>query len=325
MSITSPFDPSVGCGGIPVGAATPVCTVRTITLDAPDRAMDLEIAVTFPVSGTDLPVIVFSHGHGPSGFVGSMWGYDPLINFWAAHGFAVIRPNHLDANYLGLREASDPDAPLYLRERAQDIRRVLDHLQDIEETVPGLHGRIDHARIAAVGHSAGGNTVGAVSGMTNVDPADGSVWGEIEGRISARVLMAAPGRGSDLDGQAREIYPALTGTDFSRMAPPALIVTGENDAHPFFASRGSWRSDAFTDSPGPKTHLIMAGAEHMLGGISGFDAAETSDENRDRVAVVRAMIVAYLRSELYPGDDTWQRAVEALTSSAAAPGHVDSK
>ncbi|MDO4919608.1 alpha/beta fold hydrolase [Kocuria sp.] len=325
MSETSPFDPSVDSGGIPVGEATPVCTVRPITMNVPERRTALEVAVTFPVAGTDLPVIIFSHGHGPSGFVGSMYGYDPLVNFWAAHGFVVVRPNHLDANYLGLREASDPDAPLYLRERAHDIVRVLDHLREIEDAVPGLQGRIDCARIAAVGHSAGGNTIGAVSGMMNVDPTSGSVWGETEERISARVLMAAPGRGSDLDGQVREIYPALTGTDFSHMTPPALIVTGENDAHPFFASRSSWRSDAFTDSPGPKTHLIMAGAEHMLGGISGFDAAETSDEDRDRVAVVRAMVVAYLRSELDPGDDTWQRAVDALDNSATSRGHVESK
>lgn len=46
----------------------------------------------------------------------------------------------------------------------------------------------------------------------------------------------------------------------------------------------------------------MLDAGHLLSGISGFDAAETSDENPDRVAVLRAMIWAYLCSALYAGD-----------------------
>ncbi|MET8862801.1 hypothetical protein ABZW11_07570 [Nonomuraea sp. NPDC004580] len=53
-------------------------------------------------------------------------------------------------------------------------------------------------------------------------------------------------------------------------------------------------------------------AEHRLGGISTFHAAETTDENPDRVAAVRALIWAYLRSELYPGDPAWTLATEAL-------------
>lgn len=133
--------------------------------------------------------------------------------------------------------------------------------------------------------------------MTNVDPRDGSTYGEIEDRFAARVILAAPGKGADLDGPAGELYPELKGGDFSGMTPPALVVTGEKDFNPFFASRRTWRADAYTESPAPKTNLELIGAEHMLGGISGFDAAETSDENPERVAVLRAMIWAYLRSD----------------------------
>jgi hypothetical protein len=73
-------------------------------------------------------------------------------------------------------------------------------------------------------------------------------------------------------------------------------------------------------APGPKTLLMMHGAEHILGGISGYDAAETSDENPARVAVLRAMVWVYLRSQLYPADPAWQHAVAALDI-----GSVESK
>lgn len=318
-------DPAFDAAFVPVSEPNAVLSYRPVVVPVEGRPIDLTVSVSAPASGTDLPVIVFSHGHGPSNFVGSMYGYKPLVDFWASHGFVVLQPNHLDATFLGLRESGNPDAPLFLRNRAADLCAVLDNLDAIEATVPGLAGRLDRTKIAAVGHSAGGNTIGLVSGMTNIDPTDGSVYGEIEPRFAARVIMAAPGRGEDLDGQAGDFYPGLKGSNFAGMTRDALIVTGEKDAHPFFASRATWRSDAFSESPSPKTNLVMLEAEHMLGGISGFDAAETSDENPERVAVLRAMIWAYLRSALFAGDTSWAEATAALEAQAAPIAQVATK
>lgn len=318
-------DPALDSAGIPVAEPNAVITYRPVVVPVGGRPVDLAISVSAPVAGSDLPVIVFSHGHGPSTFIGSMYGYKPLVDFWASHGFVVLQPNHLDAMFLGLRESDNPDSPLFLRSRAADLRAVLGNLDAIEVAVPGLAGRLDRSKIAAVGHSAGGNTIGLVSGMTNIDPADGTVYGEVEPGFAARVIMAAPGRGEDLDGQAREVYPGLKGTNFTGMTPEALVVIGEKDAHPFFASRSTWRGDAFTDSPSPKMQLTLLEAEHMLGGISGYDAAETSDENPERVAVVRAMIWAYLRSALFTNDTAWADAVKALESYETPIAQVTSK
>jgi hypothetical protein len=92
-----------------------------------------------------------------------------------------------------------------------------------------------------------------------------------------------------------------------------------------FSDRLSYRSDAFTCAPAPKTLLTFFGAEHMFGGIFGYDAAETSDENPERVAVLRALVWAYLRSQLYPGDTAWADAVAALEGGDHPIAKVESK
>jgi hypothetical protein len=62
-----------------------------------------------------------------------------------------------------------------------------------------------------------------------------------------------------------------------------------------------WHADPYVLSPGPKSLLTLFDAEHGLGGISGYDVAETTDENPDRVAAVQQLTWAYLRTQLYPG------------------------
>jgi predicted dienelactone hydrolase len=121
----------------------PVISVRPVTLPAPDRGDDLQVRISAPISGRDLPVVVFSHGFGSS-----MDGYAPLADFWAAHGFVVIQPTHLDSTALGLAP-DDPRTPHIWRHRIEDLRRVLDELDRIAAAVPGLAGRVDHDRIAA--------------------------------------------------------------------------------------------------------------------------------------------------------------------------------
>ena len=37
-----------------------------------------------------LPVVVLSHGHGPSHYASSLYGYASLANYLAASGFAVL-------------------------------------------------------------------------------------------------------------------------------------------------------------------------------------------------------------------------------------------
>jgi hypothetical protein len=285
---------------------TPVFSISPVVLPDPGRATDLQVRISAPVTGSSLPIILLSHGLGFSNHLSSLNGYAPLANHWAAQGFAVIQPTHLDSRTLSHNPAVNPGRsyhPRHWRTRAEDMHRILDQLDVIEAAVPQLAGRLNPDKVAVAGHSM-------------ADP-----------RITAGVLLAATGRGGDaVTPYVAENYPFLTTTDFSAMAAPALVVAGDKDDSAFLTVAGpDWHADPYHLAPGPKSLLTLYGAEHGLGGVSGYDVAETTDENPDRVATIARLTSSYLRSQLYPDDPAWQTACDAWTADPEAPGRIDVK
>lgn len=309
---------------IPVSAPTQFMSVSPITFTVPGRQTELQIKVSAPITGAELPVILLSHGHGQSTYLSSLRGYNPLAEFYAAHGFVVIQPTHQDSKALGL-DPNGPEGPLFWLSRAQDMHFILDHLKEILAAVPGLADRVDADRIAAVGHSMGGHTVGMLAGMRVTDPVDGKEWELADPRVKAGVLLAPPGNGSDLAPFASEHYKVLRNTVYTEMTAPALVVAGDLDQTEHFAIRKDWRADAYTFSPGPKTLLTMFGAKHALGGVSGYDVAESQDQDPERLGLVQRLTWAYLRSALYPGDTSWSEASAALASRANPTASIQAK
>lgn len=325
-------EPLNKAGNIPVSAPAPVVSVSPMVLSAPGRPVDLQVRVSAPATGSELPIILLSHGHGLSNHLSSLNGYGPLANFWAAHGFVVIQPTHLDSKTLSDDPSVDPDGPegsLFWRSRAEDMKRVLDQLDAIEAAVPELGGRLDRSRVVVVGHSMGGHTASMLLGMRVTDPNDGTEVDMANSRIKAGVLLAAVGNGNggaDLSAFAAEHYPFLANNSFAEMTTPALVVAGDKDASAHLTVRGAeWHADPYFLSNGPKCLLTLFGAEHGLGGVSGYDVAETTDENPERVAAVQRLTWAYLRTALYPEDRAWPEAVAALESSPDPVGRVESK
>ncbi|GGL16782.1 transposase [Streptomyces flaveus] len=158
-------------------------------------------------------------------------------------------------------------------------------------------------------------------------PPKSATYYYFEPRIKAGVLLAAPGRGGKvLTGFMAEKTPFFRTTDFSAMTTPALVIAGDKDDSRHFTDMGpAWHTDPYTLAPGPKTLLTLFGAEHGLGGVAGYDAAETTDENPGLVAALAQLTAAYLHSRLQRGDTAWQRACEALATGPEPVGRVETK
>jgi hypothetical protein len=284
---------------------TPVVSVHPITLPAPDRGDDLQVRVSAPMTGLELPVIVFSHGFGQSAT-----NYDPLTRFWASRGFVVIQPTHLDSRTLSL-PPDDPRTPRIWRFRVEDVKRTLDQLDLLESSVPGLAGRLDRTRVAVAGHSWGAQTASTLLGARVLD-ADGDPGEDMsDPRIRAGVLLAVTGRGgADLSPFAAEHFPFMS-PSFADMTTPALVVAGDQDDSPLSVRGPDWFTDAYFLSPGSKSLLTLFGAEHSLGGISDYEATATTDESPERVALIQRLTWAYLRDALGLKDSTWPAPVES--------------
>lgn len=308
---------------IPVNSTSPIISFTPVIIPSPDRPTELRLRVTAPVSGDALPIVLLSHGHGKSNWLSSLQGYAPLAEFWAKHGFVVIQPTHLSSRTLNLPPVSGHE--MYWRSRPEDMTRILDHLDHVEATVPGLKGRLDKSKVVGAGHSLGGFTMSLLLGAKNVDPRDGTVFRPFEKRIKAGVILTGTGNaGADMSANGRSMVP-FYGLDFGTMETPALVVGGESDVSPHLTVRGAdWHWDSYTHGPGPKDLLVVKGAQHGLGGVSGWDAGETQDESPERLGMVQRMTLAYFRSQLYEGDNSWKQACEALAGLKEL-GSVESK
>jgi predicted dienelactone hydrolase len=207
------------------------------------------------------------------------------------------------------------------------MTRILDRLDAIAAAVPQLLGRVDHNRVAVAGHSMGGHTASLLLGARLTDPLDGTEVDLAEPRIKAGVLLAAPGRGGDaLSEFTARNYSFFSTADFSKMTTPTLVVAGDKDASAHLTVAGpDWHADPYVLAPGPKSLLTLFDAEHGLGGVSGYDVAETTDENPERVAAVAHLTCAYLRTELHPGDPAWQTARDTLAADPTPLGRIESK
>jgi predicted dienelactone hydrolase len=274
----------------------------------------LELRLTAPAIGDALPIVILSHGFGPSNYIPSKDGYAPLAQFWAERGVAVIQPTHASSKIGGL-DPDLPEGPFFWRERVVEMRAILDQLVEIERQAPAIAGRLDHDRIAVAGHSFGGHTCSLLLG--------GRLQGEdfSDPRICAGILLATPGRGgADLMPEHATRFPFFD-VDFSGIETPTLVVCG---AH--FTPRGpEWHADAFHDAPGASALLSISGVGHGLGGIAGLDARETEVEDPEALEATRRLILAWLSSMFSIEQAAWTQSQAALQNSAAAIAKITEK
>jgi dienelactone hydrolase len=293
--------------------------VKPVILPAPERGEDLQVRVSAPVAGTSLPVILFAHGFG-----GSMTSEDPLVDRWTANGFIVIQPTFLDSATLGITPA-DPRYPDIWKTRIDDLERALTDIDVLLAAIPGLTERVDLDRLAVAGHSWGGQSIGMLLGA-RVIGADGKPGASRRNpRIKAAVMLATTGiGGDDLTPFAQQNFSFMS-PDFDELDIPSLVVAGDHDQSMLSTRGPDWFTDVYFQSPGAQHLLTLFGAEHSLGGITGYRVTETTDENPAAVALLAETSVAFLQRALGIDATAWDTLVASIAANPDAVGRIDSK
>lgn len=275
-----------------------VQVAANVELDDPALHKKLSLHIAWPITGGPFPVVVFSHGGGSSGDM-----YDGFAQHWAAAGYVVILPTHMESRSLGFRmqEASPQLMQDVLETRRKDMTFILDSLSGLPALVPGLGGKIDAEHVVAAGHSMGGATALSVTGLVLEDPKDGTRFGFLDKRFDALLLITEPSNS-----------PMMPVDPWRAVPIPVFVATGSNDYS------GQWggppKTRLYTFATGlklptgiPHHYLFIQGMNHYLGGaICRPDVKGPPD--MDALNIINGASTAFL--DAYTKND--QRALEFL-------------
>jgi predicted dienelactone hydrolase len=244
------------------------------------RNKDLSYKVYYPKTGGPYPVILFSHGFG-----GNKDAFSPISKHWASHGYVVIHPTHADG--LGRqkveRKSSGDDKtaargrfsglmsglndPEKINDRVADLVLLLDNLDNLPKTVPGLTGKIDSTCVGVAGHSFGAYTTMLIGGVT----ADlGAEKGKSFYDKRVKCILPISGQGTGQQG--------LTSKSWEALKLPMMTITGTRDQG--VGGQGvDWKKEPFNYSPaGDKYLVVIEGANHLsFGGGLGLRTTDITD------------------------------------------------
>lgn len=181
-------------------------------------------------SGTgEFPLIMFAPGYRQCSV-----SYNILLREWASAGYVVAAVNFPRTNCYDV----NPDEADLVNQPA-DLVFVIHQLQQMSSLPSGpLSGVISPTKVAAAGHSDGGDTVAALAAMSCC---------RYSGLRAALVLSGAE-------------WPAFAGRWFSAPTPPTLFIQGTADTiNPPAASLQLYEAD----STGVRYYLQLDGAEHL--------------------------------------------------------------
>jgi poly(3-hydroxybutyrate) depolymerase len=255
---------------------------QTITLKTNDQTTTVRAILPVGRSGA-LPVLLFSHGAGLA-----PERYDRLMIDWAAQGFAVLAPLHIDApEHPGNKTA---DRMRTWLPRLADMRALLDGLADVE-TATGV--RLDRTRVAAAGHSYGALVAQALGGAkTTALGGDGQIINAREAKVLAVVAFSPPG---PLPG-------FVTPQGWSAVAVPMMVQTGTKDVLPMIAPKWEDHIVSYLEAPaGGKLLFVGEGVDHYFGNVFGrteFPGPPANEAYAAAMATSIAFLDAHVRGDI---------------------------
>ena len=259
-----------------------------VLLDRPDRPLPLSARITWPSSKGPFPLVVMSQGAlCPKNM------YAALTDHWSSHGYVTISPLHLDSesNSLGFRDLAARDL---VAERIADMTYVLDALDLIESATPALAGKIDRDRIAAAGHSFGGQIALALTGLEITDAATNERMAVADGRYDIAVVLSGVG---PLPNIVEGAFSRYRGPVYSSGGTKDLGATGGPIVYPW-----RWRMAAYFDTPPGDTYgVVLDEGDHYYGGLICRETAGGVPDF-EGLSIIRGTSTAFL--DAYLKEDT---------------------
>jgi predicted dienelactone hydrolase len=256
-----------------------------LTLADPKSGREIPLRVAYPKAPGPHPAVVFSHGA-----LCYAQHYAVITDVWAAHGYVVVLPDHLDSP--NNATPPRPDRDLLLNQRIADLAAALDGLEDIV-TRAGVPGGIDTNRVAIAGHSFGGMQAMIQAGLPVLGP-DGQPVSHRHPRVKAAVVMSGVG---PLPGITTEQgYAALT---LPLIATGGTLDIGDVGGPVKFP--WEWRMSGYDLAPaGDKYRVALEEGDHYLGGLMCLPnrgGAPDPEGARLDAALTLAFLDAYLRND----------------------------
>ncbi|HEY4545790.1 MAG TPA: hypothetical protein VIG90_05125 [Pedomonas sp.] len=226
-------------------AASAEVVVRDLTLDDAGRAVPVRVFA--PASGcTNCTLLIFSHGANAS-----YSRYDVLLKDWAARGYVVAAPQHVDSEEHPRRDDYKTADGRLLRMRDYAVVDAA-----FTPNAPQQFASLSFSgTVVAAGHSYGA-LIAQIAGGARIQRPDGDFtrnW-----RTPKAVIAISPP--ATIAG-----FTSLDG--WSHVSVPQLVVTGTTDVLPGFVDDWRRHLDSFAAArPGLGFALIFEGMDHNFNG-----------------------------------------------------------
>jgi hypothetical protein len=222
---------------------------------------------------------------------------------WAARGYVVIGPNHIDTGPVAGQRKVGQGA--LWKARLADTALPSSQRGAFDELAKGAGASIDWSAVCAAGHSFGAVVAQALAGAKLFDPGDHSPSDARLAAVSACMTFSPPGP-----------LPGFIPPDaWATVTTPSLLQTGDADVLPGFVNDWRLRLTGFSGAP-DRWSIVARGVDHYFGGLicrrkpeaaadlpALTETAALSDDFLDAYVRRGAKALQALRSRAERGDD----------------------
>lgn len=155
-----------------------------------EKFQELSFRIYHPTREGRYPAIIFSHRRGED-----QTSREDLTHYWASHGYVCITPSHQDPQSFQSETQEELKNALVLQsihKRVDDIRFILDSIQDIDSSILPPAVKIDSSRIGLAGEDWGAQVAHLLGGAVLYQSKSDTPVSFLDKRIRAFLVVDPP-------------------------------------------------------------------------------------------------------------------------------------